>query len=554
MPLNFIKKSLSFAKKAIIVLSVYFLVISLFSYFINKDRANISNSYDPIKSNREEIYKVIKDKKLNSTEEGKVTLAAYRFMMCSMIGEGCSDNPLDGDKNYEKSLFGFMSKMIIAPYSNPPASGIYWAYDGLQQAGFIPKTYAAEGIGFAAIKPFSNLWKIFRDLSYMLLVVVLISIGFMIMFRMKMNPQTVISVENALPRIIVALILITFSFAIAGFLIDLVYILIGLIVSIMIQDPAQSTQFKNEYMLSSGADLFRDIRVRFETRSIGAALGSAFTQIIPLPVYLSLRSAGGIVFIFLMKWVLTILPETFSGILGLAGAGLATVNIGTIFKDIIQVPMFGIFILILFLIGFIYVVPWLVTLVIGASVLFLFFRIFLMLITNYLKLIVNIVIAPLLLLMEAVPGKNAFKFWIMNIIGNLIAYPVMIFVFLLSYVIIFKSGSSAAMTARLPYLYGIDSDSFRLIIGLGLIFLIPDFVKTTKEVLGIKELPFSIGFGTFFGGVSTAAGGGVGLLGQIGSISLGVSGIKSLQGMGKDFFGGLAKPKTPSAPPTEASE
>ncbi len=125
MPLNFIKKSLSFAKKAIIVLSIYFLVISLFSYFIGSNRANLSESYDPIKSNREEIYKVIKDKKLNSTEEGKVTLAAYRFLMCSMIGEGCSDNPLDGDKNYDKSLFGFMSKMIITPYSNPPASGIY---------------------------------------------------------------------------------------------------------------------------------------------------------------------------------------------------------------------------------------------------------------------------------------------------------------------------------------------------------------------------------------------------------------------------------------------
>jgi hypothetical protein len=471
-----------------------------------------------------------------------------------MIGEGCSNNPADGDKNYEKSLFGFMSKMIITPYSNPPASGIYWAYDGLQHAGFISKTQAAEGIGFAAIKPFANLWKIFRDLSYMLLVLVLISIGFMIMFRMKMNPQTVISVENALPRIIVALILITFSFAIAGFIIDLTYILIGLIVSIMVQDPAQSTQFKNEYMLSSGADLFRDIRVRFGSRSIGSALGSAFTQIIPLPIYLSLRSAGGVLFVFLMKWVLTILPESFSGILGLAGAGLATVNIGTIFKDIIQVPMFGIFILILFLIGFIYLVPWIVTLVIGASVLFLFFRIFLMLITNYLKLIVNIIIAPILLLMEAVPGRNAFKYWIMNIIGNLIAYPVMIFVFVLSYIIIFKSGASSAMTARLPYLYGIDSDSFRLIIGLGLIFLIPDFVKTTKELLGIKELPFSIGFGTFFGGVSTAAGGGVGLLGQIGSVSLGISGIKSLQGMGKDFFGGLAKSKTPSAPPTEPSE
>ena len=526
---NGIKKIFSLAKKAFIIFIVFTAVIALFSHFIGRDRVLLSsNQTNPIEKNRAEIYKVINDKELNKTQQGKLTIVLYRGMMCSMIGEACTNNPKDGDANFQKSAFGFISKLIVLPYANPPASGVYWAYSGLQNAGFVPKTMAAEGIGFAAIKPFSNLWKIFRDLSYMLLVLVLIGIGFMIMFRMKMNPQTVISVENALPRIVIALILITFSFAIAGFMIDIMYILIGLIVSILSNNSAggtyyDATRFKNEYMMSSGWDLYRDIRARFGLQSIGMALGSAFTQIVPVSVYLALRTVGGVIFIFLMKWILEFAVNKGGDLFGLANSeiGLATAVLGpgNIIKSIVEIPMFGFFLIFLFMIGFIYVIPWIVAILIGFSILFLFFRLFLILFTSYLKLIINVIISPLLLLFEAVPGKSAFKYWFMNLVSNLIVFPIMIFVFILAYLIIFNTASSD-MTARLPYLYGIDSNSFRLMIGLGIIFLIPDFVKTIKEVLGIKELPFAIGFGTYFGGVAAGVGGVTGLLGQYGSIAL----------------------------------
>ncbi len=547
---NFFKKVISVTKAAIIIMSIYFIVISLFAYFIDKDRAFLVQKVDPIIQNREEIYKVINDKEMNSTKEGKFSIAIYRGIMCNMIGEACTDNPEDGDRDFDKSTFGFITKLIVTPLANPPASGVFWAYDGLQSAGFIPKTYAAEGVGFAAIKPFANIWKIFRDLSYMLLVMVLIAIGFMIMFRMKMNPQTVISVENALPRIIVALILITFSFAIAGFLIDIMYISIGLITSLFIKDPAQATTFKNEYMLSQLTDIFRDVRVRFGSRSIGTVLGSAMIQILPIEANVIIRGLSGFLTIFLTNWFIVYISDSASSLLGLAGVAGGTFSVGEFLKAFFSFGIFPLIIIIIFLFGFVFLLPLIVSLLIGFSILFLAFRIIFLLFTSYLKLIINIVIAPLLLLFEAIPGRSTFKFWILNIVGNLIVYPIMIFVFLLSYIIIFGTNHTD-MTARLPYLYGLDSNSFRLLIGLGLIFLIPDLVKATKEALGIKELPFTIGIGTFFGGVSTAAGGGVGLLGQIGSISLGISGIGQLRDKGKEFFGALAKPKSQSAPPAE---
>src|SRR3990172_8625738 len=225
------KKIFNIGKKVFLVIAVYFIVISLFMYFINKDKPK--TTYDPVKKNREEIYRVVNDPKLKKTREGKLTIVLYRVVMCGLVGEACSNNPSDGDRNFNKSLFGFMSNLIVLPYANPPASGIYWAYSGLQDAGFAPKTYAAEGIGFGAIKPFAKIWIAFRNVAYLVIVLVMITIGFMIMFSMKLNPQTVISVENSLPKIVLSLILVTFSFPIAGLLIDLMYIAIILIVSVI---------------------------------------------------------------------------------------------------------------------------------------------------------------------------------------------------------------------------------------------------------------------------------------------------------------------------------
>lgn len=546
---SFLKPVFSFTKKAILVMAVFFVVISLFSRFIQKDQIALQPQTDPITQNRAEIYKVINDKEMSKTKEGKLTIVMYRKVMCGMIGEACTNNPADADKNFDKSAFGFISKAITVPFANPPASGIAWVNDSLQNAGFVPKTMAAEGIGFASIKPFASLWIIFRDLSYMLLVIVLIGIGFMIMFRAKLNPQTIISVENALPKIVISLILITFSFAIAGFIIDLMYIIIGILVSVLIKNPTvpnQVTIFKNDYMMAGAMDMFRDIRLRFGTHSIGAALGSAFTQITPIPVYLALRSVGGVTFIFLMKWFIEFIVNNSTAVVGAEGLQLAAEGLGSVLGSFLKFGVFPVVTFIFFIIGFVYVIPWIVMLAIGFSVLFLFFRIFFMLFTSYLKLIINIIIAPLLLLFEAIPGRNAFKYWILNIISCLIPFPIIIFVFLLSYLIV-SEPNITGMTARLPYLYGIDSNSFRLMIGIGIIFLIPDFVKTLKEVLGIKELPFNIGIGTYFGGVSAGAGGAIGLLGQIGSVSLGIQAIPNLMKMGKDTFGALGKPKVPSS-------
>lgn len=91
-------------------------------------------------------------------------------------------------------------------------------------------TVKAQGFGYSvAGNSMIALWRITRNLSYGLIILAVIVLAFMIMFRVKISPQVVISVQSALPKVVIALILITFSYAIAGLLVDLMYVVIGIL-------------------------------------------------------------------------------------------------------------------------------------------------------------------------------------------------------------------------------------------------------------------------------------------------------------------------------------
>lgn len=561
----FLKPIFSFLKKAFLVIAVYFIVISLFFHFIGKDKISLSSTQiDPIKKNRTEIYKIINDKELNKTKEGKLTIALYRRAICGMIGEACTNNPEDGDKNFDKSTFGFFTKIVIFPFTNMPASGVGWVYSGLQNAGFVPKTMAAEGIGFAAIKPFSNLWKIFRDLSYMILVIVLIAIGFMIMFRTKINPQTVISVENALPKIVIALILITFSFAIAGFLIDLMYVLIVLIISVLSGggNNFNSTQFQNEYIGAGFGKLFFDVtagHVWYGRLGIMPVMSNALLGLFPWYISLGVKSIVGAIFaVFINNAVLN--PGVTKPVAEAANnVTAATFGVGNLIGGILHPGANALVLFVLFLFGMTTFFNFIMSVILTGTLLLLVFRIFALLFSSYLKLLLLVIIGPFLLMFEAIPGKNVFSTWIKGIIGNLIAFPITITIFILGYIIINSTVPAGYSDLRLPYLGSIEPGAFKILVGVGLMILIPDLVKMTKEVLGIKDLPISIGLGTFFGGAAAVGGAAMGGIGQFGSLSLAVGafgehGVLGKTGIGKTVGGwlgintgttGLTKDKKP---------
>lgn len=125
------------------------------------------------------------------------------------------------------------SNVAIDVFGRNQISGVYYIKNLLSNYSFV-ETANAQGFGYTtAADSLLSMWKVTRNISFGFLVIATVILSFMIMFQVKINPQTVVSIQLAIPRVVIAAVLITFSYAIAGFLIDLMYVFMGLIVMML---------------------------------------------------------------------------------------------------------------------------------------------------------------------------------------------------------------------------------------------------------------------------------------------------------------------------------
>ncbi len=512
--LQTVKNTFSFVRKAVIVITVFSAVILLFSYFIQKDRPKI-NQAKILKYQRQQIHLNVEQLSQDISDTGKMQSMMYRGWLCLTSGEACSDDLKDGEDNFQNSLFGKVSSWIATPYANPPASGMVWLNNSLQDAGFIPSTYAATGTGFASIQGYMPIWKLFRDISYLLLVIFILVIGFMIMFRSNGGGQTAISIESALPRIVIALLMITFSFPIAGFLIDLMYGFIAIIVGLLydignIADYAQSgvanfqgkrslAEAISEYRYASFGELWPDgggsfMTTGFALYKILPSVVQTMTNFIIIPA--AMAYSGNLIEPVRKSaesfYNIAILGNSSGGLTGLIPLGLWVILIAFF---VVYGPgiIFG--------------------LIIMLTILLFMFRIFFMLLASYIKILIYIIFSPIILLLSVIPGNGNIGWWFKNLIGELSTFPTVITIMIVGNAILAASNNSpefAALsifgqgnetTLRLPFLYGMQAEEFNTIIALGLVLLIPDFIKMIKGFIGVSESPLNIGLGTYFAGL-----------------------------------------------------
>ncbi len=143
-------------------------------------------------------------------------------------GWGLDQTSTDGAQHGAiPTLLGFMGQTYL---SKPASVPVYIAHVK-EKIGIVKPAYA-QTRGIDAMTPILKLWEVMRNLCYLFLTVILVIVGFMIMFRKKLDPQTAISIQYAIPKIITALILITFSYAISGLIIDISELLTRIIATV----------------------------------------------------------------------------------------------------------------------------------------------------------------------------------------------------------------------------------------------------------------------------------------------------------------------------------
>ncbi len=329
-----------------------------------------------------------------------------------------------------KGLGNLMAKM----YANPPASSVEYFADLGRNLGVFAKPAYAQGIGFEGLKPILPIWKAFRNIAYLFFVIIFVFIGFAIMFRVKIDPQTVVSIQNALPKLVLALILVTFSYAIAGFMIDLIYVFTFLAVALFQNSsPQLITKGIAEVQTSLlQPSIFNFIKDMFSSHpeNIAGAISQAVEQIIGV--------------------------GTFTGAgLGFVAGGIAL-------------------------------------LIFAIALLFVTFKVFFQLLMAYIGIILGVILAPLMLMLEAVPGQGGLTNWLKMMLSNIIIFPLVAVVLMLAAVLTGSEGWGVPQgigygqgtTGWVAPMIGIGTDATQALIGFGMMLMLPSIIDMVKKAIG----------------------------------------------------------------------
>jgi len=370
---------------------------------------------------------------------------------------------------YKESFVYGAESVVTYVYTNPPASTYAFVRDMGESLGFIPQSVNAQGIGFSGLSQLLPMWKAFRNIAYLLLAIFMIVIGFLIMFRKKIDPKTVITVQNAIPNIVITLLLITFSYAIVGVLIDFMYLLIMLSVSIL--QP-----------ISNGA-------ISAETAK--TFISSDFTLIVQ-----KLWLGGD-------TWLTSKIPmwealNDIASMLGPWGVGVgvgvpATVGIlGFLISNSPLAAAAPLLLIVLIVLAFVIAIIKLLFLLGGA----------------YIQIILSLLVSPFQILMGVFPGSHAFENWIKNLVANLAVFPITAIMLLVGTILV-KADYSGSTLWGPPFLTpagtGIFGGGMGGIIGLGTLFAIPSVAGSIKEALKAKPM-VAAGPGAVVGPLGTAGG------------------------------------------------
>ncbi len=291
--------------------------------------------------------------------------------------QAIKDNP--NIPTYAKGgMVGSMDNAVIAMFNNFQGVNIpnYLASEWVP--GFDTSStgiYAAsDGYGYLQESNIDSLWDRLRLISYVFFVVILIVAGFMIMFRQKIGGQLAVSIFNVLPNVIISLILVTFSFAIVGLLLNLGVMAVNVVGSVLGVTTNTAITVDSPFSLV-GAIFSGKIEVIGGNASIANVATIAIASLVAI----------------------------VAGITASGGAGTAAVVAG-----LITILFIGI--------------------IVAAIIIYASVRVYITILTAYLGIIFNTILSPLFLTVAAFPGQSHMIMdWMNRILKGVLTFPLVYF-------------------------------------------------------------------------------------------------------------------------------
>lgn len=389
---------------------------------------------------------------------------------------------------------GTMSNMIAALYK-PPASSIdYLSYLKNSFGGQKADAANSGGYGFMGLQPFVQIWVTFRNIAYLVFILIFVVVGFAIMLRMKIDARTVMSIQNSLPKMVIAILLVTFSYAIAGFLIDMMWTSTYLVINVMSQASpkiitADATTSIKQDPIGFTNDLFgHNTCLDSSTPVIGGALSGTCAGGILSITTQGTRGFTGIYNHLLQPIAKNVIAPILTPILGffLAGpAGVLGVGIisaiplvgDTVNNAVGSVITFG-------LDAIAALVFWFIILL---AILIGLFKLWFALLKAYVFILIDVMLAPFWFVYGTLPGQGSFTPWFKDMVANLLAFPAVIGMLMLGDIIMVAARGGQALTP--PLIGSPDGSSLSAIIGVGFILSTPSVLDMIRKALKAPELP-----------------------------------------------------------------
>lgn len=360
-------------------------------------------------------------------------------------------------------VFGTLNRFNLAMFTTPPLSTREYIADVANGFGIVDEANAQQTIpggGNGVLNPIINLWQVSRNVAYLVMIIIFVLIGLMVMFRRKLNPQTVISVQMALPGLIFGLIFITFSYFFASFITDFAFIgtdLVGYYFKIaqppppVGQNPATFTQplsqtLANENVLS----VFSRYVGTFDAATLQQGVGTIFDSIGAFPQQL-LRLLASVMAYQVGNALGSAAGPVLAGAGCVAsGAGVAVLPVCLGLGAIAGGPIGGAAAGAMTYTATVEMLSFAVYIVLIVLVIFSMFRLLFQLVKNYIAIIFLTISAPFHFLLASMPGKSDIAYsWLRNMLCNVLAFPAVIAVL---YFVAYLLGGNRPEFANIYYL------------------------------------------------------------------------------------------------------
>lgn len=326
--------------------------------------------------------------------------------------------PVLSQVNTSGGTLGAVTSVIGAMYQNPPVRTVDYLASVGEGLGVVKPAHAQGVVGSGAqvLSPILKLWEVSRNIAYVIMIVIFVVIGVMIMIRNRINPQTVITAQAALPGLVIGLILITFSYFLAGLISDMAFVGTNVVgyyfvaAQNKLSDPAFNDQLNLSQKLSGSSILnilgsmagiigFKDTADFVGT--VFDALGdNAKSAVHWLVFWLSSQFLSGLIptTLSVNPWALIAKP-----ILSVLG-GFAVTELGIS-------PLLGL----------------LLSFAAALALTYQMIRLFFKLLMAWLTIIFLTISAPFQFLIASLPGRQGIATgWILNILGNILVFPAVV--------------------------------------------------------------------------------------------------------------------------------